>query len=71
MKAHAAKRQSALYAPLLSLQPDDPRQKPFKAKVRAAYTDFFPMFDAPFEFGRPWRHPTMKIAPPWWCSRTK
>jgi putative ABC transport system permease protein len=54
MKAHEAKRQSALYVARLSLQPDNPKQKPSKVPVRAAFSDFFPMFDAPFEFGGPW-----------------
>ncbi len=34
--------------------PTDPQQKPFKANVRTTYTDFFPMFDVPFKYGRPW-----------------
>jgi putative ABC transport system permease protein len=54
MKAHAAKRQSALYLTRLSVRPPDPHQKPFKVLARAAYTEFFPMFDAPFKFGGPW-----------------
>jgi putative ABC transport system permease protein len=54
MKAHAAKRQSGMLAALLSLRPADPKQKPTKVIVRAAYTDFFPMFDVPFKYGGPW-----------------
>jgi putative ABC transport system permease protein len=54
MKAHEAKRQSALYVARLSLRPDDPRQKPSKIPVRAAFSDFFSMFDAPFKFGSSW-----------------
>ncbi|HEY6619817.1 MAG TPA: ABC transporter permease [Steroidobacteraceae bacterium] len=53
-QAHAAKRQAAMFATLLSVRPDDPRQKPFKANVRTTDTDFFPMFDVPFKYGRPW-----------------
>jgi putative ABC transport system permease protein len=53
-KAHAAKRQAAMFATLLSVRPDNPQQKPFKATVRTTYTDFFPMFDVPFKYGRPW-----------------
>jgi putative ABC transport system permease protein len=55
MKAHAAKRQSGMLAALLSLRPANPAQKPTKVIVRAAYTDFFPMFDVPFKYGGPWR----------------
>ena len=54
MQAHAAKRQAAMFATLLSVRPEDARQKPFKANVRTTYTDFFPMFDVPFKYGRPW-----------------
>ena len=54
MKAHAAKRQTGMYASLQTLRPSDPRQKPTKVFVRAAYTDFFPMFDVPFKYGGAW-----------------
>jgi putative ABC transport system permease protein len=54
MKAHAAKRQSGMYATLQTLRPADPAQKPTKVFVRAAYTDFFPMFDVPFKYGSAW-----------------
>jgi putative ABC transport system permease protein len=54
MKAHAAKRQTGLYATLQPLRPADPKQKPTKVVVRAAYADFFPMFDVPFKYGGPW-----------------
>ncbi len=54
MKAHAAKRQSALYLGHLFLRPADAKQKPLKVSVRYAYADFFAMFDAPFEYGTPW-----------------
>ena len=62
MNAHEAKHQSALYAARLWLQPDDRRQKPSKVPVRAVYTDFFPMFDVPFEFGSPWTALTINAA---------
>ena len=54
MKARAARRQSAMYASLRPLRPADPQQKPTKVFVRAAFTDFFPMFDVPFKYGGPW-----------------
>jgi putative ABC transport system permease protein len=54
MKAHAAKRQTGMLAALLSLRPADPKQKPTKVVVRAAYADFFPMFDVPFKYGGSW-----------------
>src|SRR5277367_6002537 len=54
MKAHAARRQTGMYASLQSLRPADPKQKPTKVFVRATYSEFFPMFDVPFKFGGPW-----------------
>src|SRR5258708_15618245 len=54
MRAHGAKRQSAMFAAMLSVRPSDPQQKPFKASVRTTYGDFFPMFDVPFKYGRAW-----------------
>jgi putative ABC transport system permease protein len=54
MRAHAAKRQTGMYATRQTLRPADPKQKPTKVFVRAAFTDFFPMFDVPFKYGRPW-----------------
>jgi putative ABC transport system permease protein len=54
MKAHAAKRQSGMYATVLSLRPADPKQKPSKILARVAYADFFAMFQAPFKFGEAW-----------------
>ena len=54
MQAHAGKRQTGMYASLQSLRPADPKQKPTKVIIRAAFTDFFPMFDAPFKYGGPW-----------------
>jgi putative ABC transport system permease protein len=54
MKARAANRQTGMYASLQSLRPADPAQKPTKVFVRAAYTDFFPMFDVPFKYGGRW-----------------
>jgi len=54
MKAHAATRQTALFAATLSLKPADPKQKPFRTLVRAVYVDFFAMFDVPFEYGHAW-----------------
>jgi putative ABC transport system permease protein len=54
MRARTARRQTALYAAVLPLRPSNPRLKPFNAVVRAAYADFFAMFDVPFEYGGPW-----------------
>lgn len=54
MKAHKARRQSAMFLAALSVRPADTSNKPFKSRVRAAYADFFPMFEVPFKYGRSW-----------------
>ncbi len=54
MRAHAGVRQAAMYATTLSIIPPDPTRDPLQAYARATYSDFFPMFDVPFEYGGPW-----------------
>lgn len=54
MQAHAAKRQSALYLSDLALRPADPTQKSTYEFTRAAYSEFFRMFDVPFQYGSAW-----------------
>jgi putative ABC transport system permease protein len=54
MNAHAAHRQSAMYATGFALTPSNPDLRPFQVQARAAYADFFPMFDVPFRYGGPW-----------------
>jgi putative ABC transport system permease protein len=54
MNAHAARRQTAMYATGGALMPPNPQLLPFQVHIRAAYTDFFRMFDVPFRFGGPW-----------------
>jgi putative ABC transport system permease protein len=54
MNAHAAHRQSAMYSTGFALIPANPDLRPFQVHARAAYADFFPMFNVPFLFGGPW-----------------
>ena len=54
MKAHAALRQTAMYATGFALTPTNPEVRPFQVQTRATYTDFFPMFEVPFRYGGPW-----------------
>ncbi len=54
MDARSAFRQTAMVGTSLIVQPDDPDSKPFQASGRAAYADFFAMFDTPFLFGSGW-----------------
>jgi putative ABC transport system permease protein len=50
----AAKRQTPIYSTYLKARPADPKLKPVGIVVPAVDSDFFPMFNAPFEFGGPW-----------------
>ena len=54
IKAHAAPRQTAMYATGFALTPSNPDVRPFQVQTRATYTDFFPMFQVPFRYGAPW-----------------
>jgi putative ABC transport system permease protein len=54
MDAHAAARQSAMYGTGLPLIPANRELQPFTARIRAAYADFFPMFELPFLYGATW-----------------
>jgi putative ABC transport system permease protein len=54
MNARAAHRQSAMYVTGAALTPSNPDLLPFQVQIRAAYTDFFAMFDTPFLMGGPW-----------------
>jgi putative ABC transport system permease protein len=54
MNAHPARRQSAMYVAGLALTPANRQLLPFQVQARAAYADFFPMFEVPFLYGAPW-----------------
>jgi putative ABC transport system permease protein len=50
----AAQRQSPIYSAYLNARSEDPKLKPVGLIAPAVDSDFFPMFNAPFEFGGPW-----------------
>ena len=52
MQARAARRQTAMYAVQLDVSP--PVGAPYAQPGRAAYRDFFAMFEAPFAAGAAW-----------------
>jgi putative ABC transport system permease protein len=59
MRAHRGVRQTAMYALGMDVSPESAAgtvtaAKPFQATGRAAYTDFFSMFEVPFRSGGPW-----------------
>ncbi len=54
MNANAAHRQTVMYVTGFALTPVNPDLRPFQVQARAAYADFFWMFNAPFRYGGPW-----------------
>ena len=54
MNAHQGGRRSAMYVTGLALIPKNVDLKPSQVVGRAAYSDFFGMFDTPFLFGGGW-----------------
>jgi len=48
------KRRAAMFKGVFTLIPDSPDLKPFFAGSRMTDSDFFDMFDVPFQFGGPW-----------------
>lgn len=53
MREGRAMRQSALFGTAAIIRPEG-AEIPFEATGRAAYGDFFAMFDAPFKYGQAW-----------------
>ena len=53
MRDGRAMRQSAMFGTAAIIRPDG-AEVPFEVSGRAAYSDFFRMFDAPFKYGQPW-----------------
>jgi putative ABC transport system permease protein len=54
LKARKARRQVLSYQSSRVLQPADRDLRPFEVNTRSTTADFFPMFDAPFLYGRGW-----------------
>ncbi len=54
MRAHRARYQSALYRISPSVVPSRTGRHPFNAGGHAVFGEFFPMVDAPFQYGGPW-----------------
>ena len=56
MEAAKADKQAAMFKVAYPIQPENPEVKPFLALGRATYSDFFPMFEPPFQYGNGWDH---------------
>lgn len=52
--AGKAKRQTAMQRSGGVYEPSNQDMTPFQVTMKLAYADFFPMFDAPFEYGSGW-----------------
>jgi putative ABC transport system permease protein len=53
-RAHKAPRQSIIYPVATAVVPADPSRLPMQQGSYAVTSDFFPMFDVPFIYGRGW-----------------
>jgi putative ABC transport system permease protein len=54
MKSTIPTRQTALFISRLFITPDPKVAKPYQENVRLAFSDFFTMFDVPFQYGGGW-----------------
>ncbi len=54
MESDIPTHHSAMYKSFLFVHPEGPEKRPYRARVRLCFRDFFPMFDLPFAAGGPW-----------------
>ena len=54
LRAKRARRQALMTGGQVPVQPAQANLDPFYVDARYTTADFFPMFDTPFEYGRPW-----------------
>jgi putative ABC transport system permease protein len=54
MRSKIPVRQSPNYLASLYVFPDDARARPSQERVRMVFSDFFPMFEVPFQYGSGW-----------------
>jgi putative ABC transport system permease protein len=54
LHARRAERQALMAGGAVPLDPEQANMDPFYVEARYTTTDFFPMFDTPFLFGRAW-----------------
>jgi putative ABC transport system permease protein len=45
---------SGMYKAQLTIHPEAENERPYRALIRMCYSDFFPMFDVPFQYGSGW-----------------
>jgi putative ABC transport system permease protein len=54
LRSPVPKRQTATYITRLFVYPDPKVARPFQPDIRMVFSDFFEMFNAPFQYGGPW-----------------
>ncbi|RPI26506.1 MAG: FtsX-like permease family protein [Acidobacteria bacterium] len=54
MKSTIPTHHSAMYKSYLYVFPDPKAGRPYRARVRLCFADFFPMFEVPFRYGTGW-----------------
>lgn len=54
MKSDIPVHQTGTYRARMFAHPDPKMGRPFSARVRMVFSDFFPMFDVPFQYGSGW-----------------
>ena len=54
MKSNIPTRQSGMYVASMFAHPDPKIGRPFRVNIRMAFSDFFTMFDIPFQYGSGW-----------------
>ena len=55
MQSNIPVRQTPTFITRYFVHPDPKIARPFQAAVRLVFTDFFEMFNAPFQYGGPWQ----------------
>lgn len=54
LRSPVPKRQTPMFISRMFLYPDPKIARPFQPDVRLVFTDFFEMFNVPFQYGGPW-----------------
>ena len=54
MRSTIPARQTPAFMTRMFVHPDPKIARPFQAEVRMAFSDFFTIFDLPFQYGGPW-----------------
>ena len=56
--------QSGMFVASLTIHPPEAEQRPYRARVRLCFADFFPMFEVPFLYGGGWDRSADRVPEP-------